>query len=54
MKGLISGLLIWVIACILQINVFHIEHDAFVMLYGGVTTALMIRVMGLSDKGEVK
>jgi len=54
MKGLLAGFLIWVIACILQINVFHIEHDAFVMLYGGVTVGVMIVVIELFNKGETK
>ena len=48
------GFLIWMVAAFLQANVFHIEHDAYVMLYGAVTMGLMILAMYIVDEGETK
>lgn len=51
MKKWLVGFLIWMVAALLQDNVFHIVHDAYVMLYGGVTMALMILAMTIVDEG---
>jgi hypothetical protein len=50
MKKWLVGFLIWMVSALLQVNVFHIEHDAYVMLYGAVTMALMILAMTVVDK----
>ena len=45
----LAAFMIWILAVTLQINVFQIEHDAYVMLYGAGTLAVMIVVLALMD-----
>jgi hypothetical protein len=46
----VIGFFIWIAFGLLQQEFFHIEHDAYVMLYGGATMALMILAMELFNK----